>query len=144
MSRHPIKQAMIAAIVAAAQIIPAAARAEEKMLSIELNKLEPVESGCRVYVVVTNASALEFKALKLDLVLFQTDGVIGKRFALDLAPLKANKRMVKLFDIAGLACEAAGSILVNDVMACETGAEPLRDCLKRIEVSSLAKVQLMK
>jgi hypothetical protein len=65
-------------------------------LTIELNKLEPQKESCRAYVVVTNNGSTVYQALKLDLVLFQPDGVIGRRFALDLGPLKAQKRSVKL------------------------------------------------
>ena len=52
-------------------------------LSIELNKLEPLDKGCRAYVVLDNASAVDYEALKLDLFMFRTDGVIGRRFAID-------------------------------------------------------------
>ena len=36
----------------------------------------------------------------------QPDGVIGRRFALDLGPLKAQKRSVKMFDL-DTPCDAA-------------------------------------
>src|SRR5690606_17951637 len=65
------------------------AMAEPNGLTVELNKLESQGSGCRAYMVVQNDSDTSYKAFKLDLVLFQSDGVIGRRFAMDLAPLKA-------------------------------------------------------
>jgi hypothetical protein len=70
--------------------------------------------------------------------------VIAKRFAVDLAPLKANKRSVKLFDIEGTACDQVGSFLINDVMECKADSGPLTDCLKDISVSSRSDVQLTK
>jgi hypothetical protein len=112
-------------------------------LTIELNKLEPQKESCRAYVVVTNNSSTVYQALKLDLVLFEPDGVIGRRFALDLGPLKAQKRSVKLFDL-DTPCDQVGSLLINDVLECdgETGSIP--NCLADLTATSLAKPKLTK
>lgn len=111
---------------------------------LELNKLEPYDKGCRAYVVVNNPGATDYQSLKLDLVLFQTDGVIGKRFALDLAPVKPEKKTVKLFDIEGVACDKIGSFLINDVIDCKAAGGSVDGCLSRLTTSSLTKVQLSK
>jgi hypothetical protein len=117
--------------------------AEAAALTIELNKLEPQKESCRAYVVVTNNSSTAYQALKLDLVLFQPDGVIGRRFALDLGPLTAQKRSVKLFDL-DTPCDQVGSLLINDVLECngETGSIP--NCLADMTATSLAKAKLSK
>ena len=128
----------------AVPMLSAAASADPTALSVELNKLEPQGSGCRAYVVVQNDSATQFQTVKLDLVLFQQDGVIGRRFAIDLAPLKPQKRTVKLFDLDGLACDRIGSLLINDVVECKTADGPLDDCLAGLSVKSLTNVQLSK
>jgi hypothetical protein len=121
-----------------------ASGAEPGGLSVELNKLEPQERGCRAYVVVTNKTSTAYQALKLDLVLFQTDGVIGRRFAIDLGPLKPDKRTVKLFDLDATPCDQVGSFLINDVLECKTESEPITDCLAGITPTSLTKAQMTK
>jgi hypothetical protein len=121
-----------------------ASGAEPGGLSVELNKLEPQERGCRAYVVVTNKTSTAYQTLKLDLVLFQTDGVIGRRFAIDLGPLKPDKRTVKLFDLDATPCDQVGSFLINDVLECKTESEPITDCLAGITPTSLAKAQMTK
>ena len=121
-----------------------AAEAQEGPITIELNKLEPQGQGCRAYFVVGNKSSTSYQALKLDLVLFRPDGVIGRRFAVELAPLRADKRSVKLFDIEGTPCDQVGSFLINDVMECKSETGPVADCLKDIGVSTLTNVQLNK
>ena len=118
--------------------------ADPVALSVELNKLEPQGGGCRAYLVVNNETTTQFQSLKLDLVMFQTDGVIGRRFAIDLAPVKATKRAVKLFDLDGLACDGIGSLLINDVVECKTDSGPVENCLTGITVKSLTSVQLNK
>lgn len=112
--------------------------------SIELNKLEPVEKGCRAYLVVNNSASVTYQSYKIDLVLFQTDGVIGRRFSIDLAPLRPAKKTVKLFEIDGMSCDKIGSFLVNDVMECKTDSGPIDNCLQQLTTSSLSKVQLSK
>jgi hypothetical protein len=113
-------------------------------VAIELNKLEPQGNQCRAYFVITNKNNTNYQELKLDLVLFRSDGVIGRRFAADLAPLKPNKRTVKLFELPDTACDDVGSFLINEVMECRADSGPVTDCLNNISVSSLAKAQLTK
>ncbi len=121
-----------------------AATAQDGSLAIELNKLEPQGDDCRAYFVIDNKKDAAFDGLKLDLVLFRPDGVIGQRFAVELAPLKPKKRTVKLFDVSGTSCDEVGSFLINEVMECKTsnGEEP--DCLKDIAVSSRTNNELAK
>ena len=76
--------------------------------------------------------------------LFRPDAVIDRRFAINLAPLKPNKRTVKLFNIDGTPCDQIGSILINDVLECKTESGPVDDCLKNISVATLTNVQLTK
>ena len=137
---------MGAVILAAVALLAAGHRAQAEFgaLSIELNKLESEDHSCRAYLVVTNKSTTTYDVLKLDLVLFQPDGVIGRRFAVDLGPLKSGKRTVKLFDIDTVPCEQVGSVLINDVLECTANSGLLPDCLAAITPSSLAKAQLTK
>jgi hypothetical protein len=99
---------------------PSQSQAAPEPVSIQLNKLEPIDKGCRAYMVIDNPGDTAYSDYKIDLVLFQSDGVIGKRFSIDLAPLKAKKKSVKLFDIDGLQCDKIGSMLINDVMECKS------------------------
>ena len=113
-------------------------------ITLELNKIEKSDKGCRAYVVVTNPTPTSYEAFKLELVMFQTDGVVGRRFALDLAPVRPDKRMVKLFDLDGAQCDGISSFLINDVMECRTSSGPATDCLARLKVKSLTKVKISK
>jgi hypothetical protein len=132
----------VCAALVHAQDAPADAKSDG--ISVELNKLEKSEKGCRAYVVVTNPTQTSYDAFKLDLVLFQTDGIIGRRFALDLAPVRPDKSTVKLFDLDGTDCESIGKFLINDVMECRTSSGPVQDCLAQLKVKSLTKVEISK
>ena len=130
--------------MAAVFCLASGARADQDTLTIELNKLKSQGTQCRAYFVINNKKNTSYQQLKLDLVLFHPDGVIGSRFAVDLGPLKANKRMVKLFELTDTPCDQVGSFLINDVVECKTESGPLSNCLDEISVSSLASAKLTK
>ena len=121
---------MIARILAmlAALVLHQGALAEETGVAIELNKLEQVEGACRAFLVIENDTGAGFEALALDLVVFDVDGVIAERLAVDLAPLAAGKTSVKAFDIAGLACADAGRFLMNTVLDCRNAGDAEDAC----------------
>jgi hypothetical protein len=125
------------ALVLASLIAPSSpALAQTAGLGLELNKLEAVEGGCRAFFVVRNDGDTAFESLDLDLVTFRPDGVIGARFQVELAPLAADKIVVKPFDFAGVNCGDIERVLLNDVVACAP-PEPAA-CLAMIEPTSLA------
>ena len=106
-------------------------------LKVELNRLEPAGEACRAYMLVDNGRGPALKSLKVDLFAFDTEGVAQKRLAVELGPVQEKKTVVRLFDFAGLACPKIGRILLNDVLACEGGAEASREsCLERIETAT--------
>lgn len=137
--------ALSAAPALAETAAPAGAAAADATggVSLELNTLEPRGQNCAVNMVFgTGADA--YQSFKLDLVFFGTDGAIRKRLAVDAAPLRARKTSVKAFEISGLACDAIGSVLVNDVLDCRTEAGAVADCIDRVETKSRLPVALMR
>jgi hypothetical protein len=100
--------------------------------------------GCRVHLVVENASPRAYSSYRLDLVIFARDGVIARRLALETAPLRANKTMVKEFALNGLACAGVGRILLNDVSACVSAEVHMDDCVASTRISSRAAVAFVK
>jgi hypothetical protein len=112
-----------------------AALAQSADLAVELNKLEAVEDGCRAFFVVRNDGETAFESFDLDLVTFRPDGVVGARFQVELAPIAADKTVVKPFDFTQVDCGQIDQVLLNDVVAC---APPdAAACLGMIEPTSL-------
>ena len=120
------------------------ARAASDAMHIELNRLEQHGDGCRVHLVLENAAPRAYTSYRLDLVVFDADGVIARRLALETAPLRASKTMVKEFELADLSCAAVGRILLNDVTACASAVGELEDCVSGIRVSSRGAVAFVK
>lgn len=113
-------------------------------VGVELNKLEPVGDACRAYLVLSNGTATAFTSLKLDLVMFDTSGIVQRRVAVETAPVAAGKTSLKVFDISGTACPAIGRVLLNGVLSCSGGKEKLDDCLSLVSVSSRAAQPFIK
>lgn len=139
-----IASTVLSATAAFAGGAGAEAAPAEGSIALELNKLEAYDKGCRAFIVANNTSDVTYQSFKLDVVLFQSDGVIGRRFALDLAPLKPKKRTVKLFELDSQGCDKIGSFLINDVMECKTDTGAQADCLQHLTTSSLTSVQISK
>ncbi len=145
--RRGLSAALVAGALAAGWLSGTShARAEPPKVSLELNKLEASEKGCRVYLVVTNAAEAAYPTYQLDLVLFQPDGVIAKRLGMDIGPVKPSKRSLKLFDLDGLPCDRIGSVLVNDVLECKAEAGPLpqAECMAGLTLTALGSVKISK
>ena len=113
------------------------AAAETVPLRLEVNRLEPREGLCRVWMVANNAGSDTLDPVRLDLVLFGRDGVAARRLAVDIGPLPGGRTVVRLFDVASQPCDAIGQVLMNDVLACGGTDMPARTaCADRIATAS--------
>ncbi|MDB5369274.1 MAG: Tat pathway signal protein [Roseomonas sp.] len=128
---------LLYALGLAACCVSAPAIAQESpRITLELNRLEPQGSGCRVWLLTRNPGDEALDPLRLDLLMFGKDGVISRRLALDVGPLPANKTQARIFDLAGQACDAIGAVLLNDLLACGPTAETRAACLARLVLAS--------
>jgi uncharacterized protein (DUF1501 family) len=142
-SRRQSVSALSALLLAFSAAPALAVDAAPNSVSLELNTLEPRGQNCAVNMVFGTGDDA-YQSFKLDLVFFGTDGAIRKRLAVDAAPLRARKTSVKAFEVSGLACDAIGSVLVNDVLDCRTEAGAVADCIDRVETRSRLPVALMR
>lgn len=120
------------------------AQAADSTVAIELNKLEPKNGACRAYFVLENRSGIAFRTLKLDLVMFDADGIVNKRLAAELGPLPLGKTSLKVFDMDDLSCANVGRVLLNDVTACADDSGSRDDCLTVLSASTRAAVSFIK
>lgn len=123
----------IAALLLAALVFAPARAAQDDSINVELNSVEGVQSRCRMVFVVDNKDETALESLKLDLAVFNRDGVVQRRLVIELGPVRRAKTMVRTFEIDG-DCGQIGSILVNDVTACAPGEAAA--CLDRLTLTS--------
>ena len=136
--------ALFAATLLSAVALSTSPMAAPERIGIELNRLEDQGANCRAYLVIANAGENAYSGFKLDLVIFDRSGTIIRRLAIDLAPLRAGKTSVKVFDIVDTACGAIGSVLVNEVLDCRDASGNVADCVQRVATSSKLAVSLSK
>lgn len=129
-------RAILRALVVAAAAVPVCALAAEETLLVELNTIESAETRCRLNFVIENKSSTALESMRLDLVVFGSDGGILRRLLAEMAPLRPAKTMVRSF-LIDAECRQLGAILVNDVAACVPG-EPAA-CLDGLGLSSRLK-----
>ena len=86
-----------------------------------------------------NPASSAVESLKADTALFG-DEVIKRRLVIEFGPLK-HKTSLRAFDFDE-SCDSLGSLLINDVIACQPGS--LGDCLSRLELSSRTSIKLFK
>jgi hypothetical protein len=144
--KRPWAAALLGAGLAAAAFAGTAQAEARPPLQLELNRLEPMAGaaeGCRIWLVLANDAegAPPVTALRLDLVMFGTDGQIARRAAVELGPVGAGRTVVRLFDLAGLACDRLGRMLVNDVLTCKVGGQDQPDCADRLRPASRAGIR---
>lgn len=134
----PRSAKLLLALLAA--VAPAASLAADMALRVELNSSETVDKRCRLSFVVENRGAA-VKSYRLDLVLFDRNGIIHHRMLTEMGPVRASKTIVRTFSLDG-DCNAIGSVLVNDV-ACSPGTPDT--CLDALILESrLKSVRLYK
>ena len=121
-----------------------AASADGGPISIELNKAEETEQGCRPLFLFHNQSGHQLNAFQIELVLFDDKGVYTRQILLDMAPLYEDKKVVASFLMADLPCDEIGSMLVNALPRCANSAGDDLDCLSWLEVSSRSRIPLEK
>ena len=145
-SRRPVRRSNIGiALLAATALTTAvtAPAAADEIVAIELNRIEDSVGGCLSHMVLNNDSGLAFTDLQLDLVMFDTDGIIIDQLAVNLGPLRVDKIMVRVFEIPGVACADIGVMLLNDVLTCGNGEEEWSDCVELMQPSSRAAVDFI-
>jgi len=112
--------------------------------TLELNKLEPRDRGCRAYFVIGTGNQ-SFQTFKVDLILFRKDGIVDRRVAVDLGPLRAGKMTVKTFDLEAASCDQIGTLLLNDVLDCKSDPPAATgDCLADFTLSTRSPVEFKK
>ena len=144
MIANRLKIAALVIALCAATAVTGPARAADGRIGGELNKLEPLASACRAYLVLTNKAGMAFRDLKLDLVIFDTDGIVARRVAGQGGPIPDGKTSLKVFDIDGVKCPKISRFLLNGVMTCDTQGGQHDGCVGLIDTSSRAPAPLIK
>lgn len=108
-------------------------------LSLELNRVDALESACRLTFLAENGLGTDLETLSLETVLIDTEGRVDRLTLFEFGALPDGTPRVRQFDIPGLACDGLGRVLINGVAACSAGAA----CAERLELSTRTDVEVL-
>lgn len=133
-----------AAILGAGPWVATPAMAEDGKLGVELNKLEPIEGGCRSFFLFRNATGRTLSAFEMSLAILDREGIIDRLLTIDAAPLPAGRTTLKIFEIPEIGCDGIGEIILHDMPACAAADGAETDCFALIALESRADAALVK
>jgi hypothetical protein len=108
----------------------------EELSRLELNAVETDNNRCLLTFLIENKTSKAIDSLKLDLALFNPEGIIQRRMITEMGPIRGMRTNVRTFSAEG-ECGQIGAILVNDVAACSAG-DPA-ECMDGLALSSRVK-----
>ena len=123
-----------------------AAIAQDSSINIELNNISARNDVCQVYIRVRNQTDAAYSAFKIDLAFFDKTGVINDRVLIDLAPLRASKTSIHVFDMPDLDCGNVSEVLLNDITECVAaeGTTAPADCFAAVKLSSRGDIAFVR
>ncbi len=116
----------------------------EERVVLELNRIESQPKACRLYLLLRNGRAEVFERLTLDLVFFDRDAIIDRRFSVEAGPIAARKTSLKQLDVPDLSCENLGSLLLNAVPSCQTSDQNHGDCIALVALKNRTDITFFK
>ena len=116
-------------------LIPTLAQAEE-LSRLELNAVETANNRCLLTFLIESKTSKAMDTLKLDLALFNPEGIIQRRMITEMGPIRGARTNVRTFSAEG-ECGQIGAVLVNDIAACSAG-DPA-ECMDGLALSSRVK-----
>jgi hypothetical protein len=110
-------------------------------LALELNAVQPSDSGCRITFLATNSYDVEIARAAIETALFSADGTIDRIVTLDFKALAPGKTKVLQFGLNDLDCANLGRVLINDITACDGEGLAPDTCLDALGVSARPDIE---
>lgn len=130
---------------AAMALVAFAATAQEKTLTVELNKFEEIDGGgCRAYFLFRNNTGMSFSDFEMSLAILDSQGVIDRLLSIDAAPLPVARTTLKLFEIPQIACADISEILLHELTSCRPQNADEMDCFPILTLDSKTSAHLVK
>jgi hypothetical protein len=122
---------------------PAATGAQQRELTIELNKVQQSQDGCRLSFIAVNRMGANLETTAMEVVFFDASDVVSEMLLLDFGRLPSDKTKVVEFVLQQQECEQISRVLVNDVVECSSAEEQnmTQDCFSALKTSNRAEIE---
>jgi len=118
-------------------VLASPAAAQTGGLALDLNRLDDAGGACRLTFVAQNAFP-SLTALVLETVIFDRAGRVAALTLFDFGDLPADRRRVRQFDVAGIACADVAQVLVNGVASCAGEGVDAASCAAGLAITGSA------
>lgn len=112
-------------------------------LSLELNHLAQVESGCQLTFVAESAHPEGIENVIFETVLFDSSGAVDRLTLFDFGQIPAGVPRVRQFLVPELSCAALNRMLINGVSFCSAPGQGAGACTDGLTVKSRTDVELL-
>ena len=133
------KQAVAAAMIGLAAC--GTARAQDKVISIELNDATNVDKACRLVFVAMNQTGTLLEKTSYDVVTFDSTGKVGQSLTFQFGRLPVGKTKVVQFDLPEQSCDKISRLLINDASECAVGGNASDLCLDALKTTTRVKIE---
>ncbi len=116
--------------------------AGEGKLGFELNNARQAGGNCRLSFVIQNRMPMAIEALSLEIVLFNSQGLVDQFLKLKAGALPKGKMRVKQFDLKGRNCADISKILINEIAECKGADLGPSSCAAALSLSSRTSIEL--
>ena len=122
---------------------PTGSGALEKLLTIELNRVQQSQDGCRLSFIAVNRMGANLEKTAMEVVFFDASDVVSEMLLLDFGRLPTDKTKVVEFVLQQQQCEQISRVLVNDVVECSSAEQQnmTQDCFNALRTSNRAEIE---
>lgn len=139
--RFSVRNLVIGCLFAASTVSVQAQEISGK-IGLELNHVQPTQDGgCRLSVIATNGLERPMNQLGLEMVAFNSEGLVDQFLRLDFSRISAGKTKVLQFDLAGKACDSISRLHINDVLNCVPPSITDVYCPDLLEIKNRTSIQ---
>ena len=123
--------------------VPSGSGAQEKSLTIELNKVQQSQDGCRLSFIAVNRMGASLEKTAMEVVFFDANDVVSEMLLLDFGRLPTDKTKVVEFVLQQQQCQQISRVLVNDVVECSSAEQQnmTQDCFNALKTSNRAEIE---
>jgi len=117
------------------------AKPEAGKISVELNDLQQVDTGCQAVFVLNNGFGKPLDKFAFSVVAFDSKGHANVFLSFDFGALPVGKSRISRFSLGDkVVCGDVSRVVLDDVKTCAGAGVAATDCLGAIALSTRASV----
>lgn len=139
---RPFKQVMAIGLLCLGGVTDSYAE-DGSGITLELNKIEPVDNDCVLTFVVSSNLKADVSKLAYEFVVFDAEFRVQRMTVFDFRDIAAGKYRVRQFQLPNTNCGSLGRLLINDVSACKGDAVDPSQCVAGLKITNKTNTEFL-